>query len=114
MSQEGKYLLASKPERGSITGDPWDQAQSRKKKLGQAELAGALGSHHGVDCLGLTGALDRRQTVDNVEPYYATWNLCGLSMGREWWATWNLNTLCGTYGGYQWDANGRQHGPSTR
>ena len=52
MSQEGEDLSAAKPERGSIKGDPWGQVQSSKKKMGQTETAGGLGSQSGVDNMG--------------------------------------------------------------
>ena len=47
MSQGGKDLSAAKPERESITGDPWGQVQSINKKGGQAETGGGLGTQHG-------------------------------------------------------------------
>ena len=33
INQEGDDLLAAKPERGSMMGDPWVQVQSNKKRV---------------------------------------------------------------------------------
>ena len=81
-------LLAAKLFRGSVTGDPWGQVQSSKKKKGNAEPADGLGSRHGVDNTGPIGTLNRKPMVDNVNlnmlrGTYAV----GLSMGHAWSAT---------------------------
>ena len=44
--------VGCKARKGSTTRDPWGQVQSNKKKRGQAETAGGLGSESGVDSMG--------------------------------------------------------------
>ena len=48
VNKEGGDLSVARPERGSITGDPWGQVHSSNKKGGQTETAGGLGSQRGV------------------------------------------------------------------
>ena len=69
--QRGERPLAAKSERGSITGDPWWQVQSSKKKGIKQKLP--------VGWRAITGAI--------------IWHLWELSTESRSSTTWNLDTL---------------------
>ena len=80
---------AAKPERGRLQGTlggRYKQARLKEVKQNRPRAAEpARGRQHGT-----WGALNRKPVFDNVGPNYATWDLCKLSMGRQWSVTWNL------------------------